>query len=83
MPMISLKDLGMTPDMVKPGDTLEMKVTNVDGDNVELSYDKPMVDEAAPEMSMDDMNNKDKVASMDNMSADDMKKKLPKADRSM
>lgn len=83
MPMISLKELGMTPDMVKPGDTLEMKVTKVDGDMAELSYEMPEVEKPEMEMSEDEMNDPMKVAEMDKMPPEEMKKRLPKADRSM
>lgn len=75
MPTISLKELGLDPMNVKAGDMLEMKVTNVDGDMAELSYDKP---EVMKEMSMDEMNDPEKVKSMDSMPADKMRKMLPK-----
>lgn len=75
MPKVNLSELGMSPNEVKPGDTLEMKVTSVNGDEVELSYDKSEVEK---EMSMDEMNDPAKVKSMDSMSSDQMRKMLPK-----
>lgn len=76
MPRINLSELGMSPNEVKPGDTLEMKVTSINGDIAELSYDKPEM----KEMTMDEMNDPMKVSKMDSMSTDSMRKVLPKKD---
>lgn len=77
MPMISKSDLNGKD--VKPGDEITFKVDSINGDQVELSYNNPMVEsEPKAEMSMEEMNDPTKVKSMDSMSSDEMKKVLPK-----
>lgn len=73
MPMISMSDLNGQD--VKPGDSVTFTVNAINGDKVELSYDNPKVES---EMSMEEMNDPQKVKEMDSMSSDEMKKVLPK-----
>ena len=69
MPRISAEEWQLTD--VKPGDVVSFKVVDVKDGEVELSYDRPEVEEGA-EMSEDEMRS---------MPLKEMERRLPKADR--
>ena len=69
----------MCPGM-KPGDMINMKVKDIQGDMMEVEYVPDQMEEEK-EMSMDEMNKPDMMDSMKQMKPEMMRKKLPKADR--